>query len=242
MADCLNCGQALTAGARYCHACGQSTRILRRPWLQALREVLDELFDLDGRMLQSLRLLLTQPGRLPLDYNSGRRAAHTSPVRMYLLISLLFFFVLPAIVPPTPEALPEHHFAVDLYSRGMFLLLPVYALILKLFYRRFFYLEHLVYSAYLFSAMFIAIGAMMAIEDLSNRYLLLLGVQFVILAYVLWYLVASLRTCYSEGWGKSALKALGVLLLFLPALGVSIEQVSQWGQGDADPLLRLIND
>jgi hypothetical protein len=90
--------------------------------------------------------------------------------------------------------------------------------------------------------MFIAIGAMMAIEDLSNRYLLLLGVQLVILAYVLWYLVASLRTCYSEGWGKSALKALGVLLLFLPALGVSIEQVSQWGQGNADPLLRLIKD
>jgi hypothetical protein len=144
MADCLNCGQALTERARYCPACGQSTRILRRPWLQALREVLDELFDFDGRMLQSLRLLLTQPGRLPLDYNDGRRVAHTSPVRMYLLISLLFFFVLPVIVPPTPEELPEHHFAVDLYSRGMFLLLPIYALLLKLFYRRFFYLEHLV--------------------------------------------------------------------------------------------------
>ena len=242
MADCLNCGQALTERARYCPACGQSTRILRRPWLQALREVLDELFDFDGRMLQSLRLLLTQPGRLPLDYNDGRRVAHTSPVRMYLLISLLFFFVLPVIVPPTPEAAPEHHFAVDLYSRGMFLLLPIYALLLKLFYRRFFYLEHLVYSAYLFSAMFIAIGAMMAIEELSNRYLLLLGVQLVILAYVLWYLAASLRTCYTEGWGKSVLKALGVLLLFLPVLGMSIELASHWGQGDSDSLLRLIND
>ena len=242
MADCLNCGQVLTGGARYCHACGQSTRILKRPWLQAAREVLDELFDLDGRMLQSLRLLLTQPGRLPRDYNDGRRAAHTSPVRMYLLISLLFFFVLPVILPPTPEEQPEHTLAVDLYSRGMFLLLPIYALLVKLFYRRFFYLEHLVYSAYLFSAMFIAIGVMMAIEELSNQYLLLLGVQFVILAYVLWYLVASLRTCYSEGWGKSALKAFGALLLFLPVLGMSIELASHWGQGDADPLLRLIND
>ena len=59
---------------------------------------------------------------------------------------------------------------------------------------------------------------------------------------MLWYLVASLRTCYSEGWGKSALKAFGALLLFLPVLGMSIELASHWGQGDADPLLRLIND
>ena len=29
MADCLNCEQALAEGARYCHACGQSTRILK---------------------------------------------------------------------------------------------------------------------------------------------------------------------------------------------------------------------
>jgi len=70
----------------------------------------------------------------------------------------------------------------------------------------------------------------------------LLEVEFVILAYVLWYLVASVRTCYSEGWGKSALKALGVLLLFLPVLGASIELASYWGQGDPDPLVRLIND
>jgi len=54
--------------------------------------------------------------------------------------------------------------------------------------------------------------------------------------------VASARTCYSEGWGKSALKALGVLLLFLPVLGASIELAGHWGQGDSDPLVRLIND
>jgi hypothetical protein len=38
------------------------------------------------------------------------------------------------------------------------------------------------------------------------------------------------------------LKALGVLLLFLPVLGMSIELASHLGQGDGDPLLRLIKD
>ena len=114
MPDCLNCARPLPAESRYCPACGQSTRIFRRPWLQVAREVLHELFELDGRMLVSLRLLLTRPGELPRDYNAGRRAAHTSPVRMYLLISVVFFFVLPAIVPPSPEGLPQHQFSIDL--------------------------------------------------------------------------------------------------------------------------------
>ena len=239
---CRNCSAAMPETARYCPACGQSARMFRRPWLQVLREVLHELFDLDGRMLVSLRLLLTHPGELPRDYNAGRRMAHTSPIRMYLLISVVFFFVLPAIVPPDPEGLPQQQFSIDLYSRGMFLLLPIYALLLKLFYRRFFYLEHLVYTAYLFSAMFIALGMLMAIEGPSDRYLAALVVQFVILLYVLWYLVTSLRVCYREGWGKSALKALAVLLLFLPVLGGSIELAGHWTGSEDDPVLRLISD
>ena len=241
MSDCLNCQRPLAEDDRYCPACGQSRKVLRRPWLRALRELLDELFDFDGRMLASLRLLLARPGVLPRDYNAGRRVAHTSPVRMYLLVSLAFFLVLPAILPPTPDNQPEHSFSVDLYSRGMFLLLPVYALLLKLFYRGHYYLEHLVYTAYLFSAMFIALGLMMAIEAPSDRWRTVMALQFVLLAYVLWYLVGSLRVCYGEGWGRSALKTLGILLLFLPVLGASIELASHWGQAE-DPLVRALRD
>lgn len=242
MHPCLNCERPLPGEARFCPACGQSVRVFRRPWLQVFRELLHELFELDGRMLVSLRLLLTRPGLLPLDYNNGRRVAHTSPVRMYLVISLVFFFVLPAIVPPAPEGLPQHNFSVDLYSRGMFLLLPVFALVLKLFYRRAFYLEQLVHTAYLFSAMFIALGVLMALEGAADRYLAVLGVQFVLLIYVLWYLVTSLRVGYAESWWRSGLKALGVLLLFLPVLGVSIELASHWEGSASDPVVRLIKD
>jgi len=242
MSSCLNCQGTLPAAAKYCPACGQSVRILRRPWLRALREVLDELFDFDGRMLVSLRLLLTRPGELPRDYNEGRRVAHTSPLRMYLLISLLFFFALPAILPPAPEGAPEQEFSVELYSRGMFLLLPIYGLILKLFYRRCFYLEHLVYTAYLFSAMFLALGVMMAMEGAAEKSYWAFGLQLLSLAYVLWYLVASLRVCFGGGWGVSVLKLVGILLLFLPVLGGAIEFASQWGAGDEDAVVRMFKD
>ena len=64
----------------------------------------------------------------------------------------------------------------------------------------------------------------------------------VVLAYTLWYLVTSLRVCYGEGRGKSILKALGVLLLFLPVLGISIELASHWEGSESDPVMRLIKD
>jgi hypothetical protein len=49
-------------------------------------------------MLVSIRYLLTRPGFLSFEYINGRRLSYTSPVRMYLLISLVFFFILPLLL------------------------------------------------------------------------------------------------------------------------------------------------
>ena len=95
---CANCRTVMPAGAAFCPACGQSVKPLSRPWLEFAREMLDELLDYDGRMLRSLRLLLTRPGFLSAEYIGGRRAAYTPPIRLYLVVSLLFFLVLPLIL------------------------------------------------------------------------------------------------------------------------------------------------
>jgi len=189
--------------------------------------LLSELFDLDGRMLVSLRLLLTRPGQLPDEYNRGRRVAYTSPLRMYLLISLLFFFVLPMILPVAAlEPNPSHQFSVDLYSKGMFLLLPVYALLLKLFYRQSYYLAHLVYATYLFSAMFIVFALMLSIEVAADRHLAVMLLQVALLLYMAAYFLISLRVCYRESWLKTSIKGFGLLIIFLPLLAGSIELAS----------------
>jgi hypothetical protein len=219
----------LSADARFCDACGQSVKQFSRPWLEIVREVVKETLDLDGRMFQSLSLLMTRPGFLSTEYIRGRRVAYTPPVRMYLVISLLFFLVLPLILPEPRNVSPDHQFSVDLYSKGMFVMLPVFALLLKLFYRRFFYWDHLVFSIYLFSASYIVFAFLLSLETLADQYLLVALVQIVLLLYMVGYWLLALRNVYEENWLRTVFKFFGLLLLFLPALAILIESVSHAG-------------
>ena len=50
-----------------------------------------EVFDIDGRMSLSLRTLLFKPGELTLECARGRRSRYAPPLRLYLVISSLFF-------------------------------------------------------------------------------------------------------------------------------------------------------
>lgn len=224
---CKNCDHALPEQAEFCPHCGQSIRELRQPWLSAASEMLDELFNVDGRMLQSARWLVTKPGYLASEYVRGRRVSITSPVRMYVVVSLLFFFVLPLALPPRPElAASDHQFSVDLYSKAMFVLLPLFALLLKLFYRKRYYLEHLVFTAYLFSAMFIGFALMISFESLADRHVVFMILQTVIMIIMVVYGVIALRTMYEESRTASILKFFGLFFAFLPLLVGAIELAS----------------
>jgi len=202
-------------------------KAISRPWLEFAKEMLAELLDFDGRMLRSMKLLLTRPGFLSYEYINGRRVAYTSPVRIYLVISLVFFFVLPLILPGSSVTSPDQEFSVDLYSKGMFLLLPVFALLLKIFYRQFFYIDHLVFTVHLFSAMFIVFAIVLSIETLADRYILVMLVQVIFLIYMLAYFVIALHTFYRESWLKSILKFFALQLIFLPILAITIELASR---------------
>ncbi len=222
---CANCREVLPEQATYCPVCGQSVKEITRPWRDAFRELLAELLDFDGRMLLSLRLLMTRPGFLSYEYINGRRVSYTSPIRIYLVISLVFFFVLPLILPDVTVTNPEHKFSADLLSQAMFLLLPLFALLLKIFYRKTFYLAHLVFAVHLFSAMFIVFALTMSMESAADRYTAVMLLQLVLLVYVIAYFIVALRTNYQEGWLKSVLKFLALLMIFLPVLGGVIELV-----------------
>ncbi len=226
---CKNCDELLKENARYCPSCGQSVRMFSRPWLEMARELLAETLDWDGRMLRSLGFLLSRPGFLSQEYIAGKRVTYTSPVRMYLVISLLFFLVLPMILPPPTNVSPDHKLSVDLYSKGMFVMLPVYALLLKIFYRRYYYMDHLVFTVHLFSASYIVFAIMLSIETLADRYLLVMMLQLLVLAYMVGYVLLALHRVYAESWPVTVLKSLGLLLLFLPALAVLIEVSSHVG-------------
>tara|TARA_R110000868_G_scaffold11516_4_gene56314 strand:+ start:83 stop:1156 length:1074 start_codon:yes stop_codon:yes gene_type:complete len=86
---CANCGAPLTGP--FCAACGQSQADLRRPALSLVTDFLDGAIAWDGLFLTTFRGLYLRPGRVARDYVEGKRARYSSPVRIYLIMTLILF-------------------------------------------------------------------------------------------------------------------------------------------------------
>ncbi|TCC90429.1 DUF3667 domain-containing protein [Pedobacter frigiditerrae] len=99
---------------------------------------------------------------------------------------------------------PEEKFLEDFIHnipKMMFLLLPMFALILKLVYinKKRYYYEHLIYSFHLHSAIFLSILATMLLQWLFGFIYDIdawLGILCAI--YIIWYIYRSLRTFYGS--------------------------------------------
>jgi len=76
---------------KYCATCGQKDQPLPPDLHHFLHDVTHELLHLDGKILQSLKLLIFAPGRLTIDYWDGRRAGQVTPLRLYLVASVVMF-------------------------------------------------------------------------------------------------------------------------------------------------------
>ena len=86
---CRNCGSTI-AGA-YCAACGQAADV-RIPTLgRFLADVVDDLYSFDSRFWRTLLPLVFRPGFLSQEFLGGRRVRYLPPLRLYLVLSLLFF-------------------------------------------------------------------------------------------------------------------------------------------------------
>lgn len=90
---CPSCGH--DRPDRFCPACGEERVVpdelsVRRMIAAALKES-----PLDSRIVRTLIALFRRPGHLTAEYIRGRREPYVRPFRMYLLISIVFFFVIP---------------------------------------------------------------------------------------------------------------------------------------------------
>lgn len=88
---CRNCGTALQGP--YCHRCGQHDFDFHRSFGHVALEALENFLHFDGKLLRNMVTLLFSPGRLTDEFNQGRRMSQMPPFRLYLFISVLFFFV-----------------------------------------------------------------------------------------------------------------------------------------------------
>ncbi|MEM1246194.1 MAG: DUF3667 domain-containing protein [Acidobacteriota bacterium] len=98
---CPNCGAEVSGN--YCSECGQALRDPRRPGGAMLLEMAREALSLDGKLLRTLRALLV-PGLLSLFFVEGKRASYVTPVRLYLVTSLLFFLLVGIPAPDVSRA------------------------------------------------------------------------------------------------------------------------------------------
>jgi hypothetical protein len=94
---CLNC-QTIMQGP-YCFQCGQHEKSSIRHFGVFVRDVIDDVFNLDSRAVRTIKPLLFSPGFLTTEYLSGRRMRYVPPLRLYVIASLMFFLLVGLIVP-----------------------------------------------------------------------------------------------------------------------------------------------
>ncbi len=96
---CLNCGRSLPDFENYCPDCGQENKDQKVPVGVFLEELITSLFSFDGKFIRTLGVFLFKPGTLTRSFNSGQRKKYTHPIRLYLIFSLFYFFIIGFIIP-----------------------------------------------------------------------------------------------------------------------------------------------
>lgn len=89
-ARCENCGTALQGP--WCHVCGQHGHNPLRSVAHAVEEVFESFWHVDGRIVRTLRDLCV-PGRLAANFLAGHRVRYLPPLRLFLILTVLTFFV-----------------------------------------------------------------------------------------------------------------------------------------------------
>jgi hypothetical protein len=107
---CRNCAAPLNG--QFCARCGQRALPPHPTVRELVGDAYGELAGWDGKFVQTVRLLVQRPGLLTQDVIEGRRARYLSPVRLYLMCSVLYFLISAGV--PRPDVEFEVGAGVDL--------------------------------------------------------------------------------------------------------------------------------
>lgn len=91
---CLNCEQQLEANHTFCPNCGQENTRQQLSIKDFVGDFMSNYLAFDSKLGRSLHHFFLRPGYLTRRYNEGKRVRYVHPVRLYLIISVLFFFLL----------------------------------------------------------------------------------------------------------------------------------------------------
>lgn len=232
IAECKNCQQPLINNAQFCATCGQSAKSLHRPIKSVIADTLHETLDIDGRLMLTLKTLLFKPGKLSFDYNSGKRVKYTPPLRMYLVISIVFFLIMAQVDLSTEisEAYQRNTEAqldaiYALLPKLMFILLPLFALILKILYRNTFYISNLVFAVHFHCFAYIILAVMLPLESIETIHPIFVAMEIPLFFYLIYYLAKAMKLNYHQSWPKTAGKMLILMVAYMSLIMLSIETI-----------------
>ena len=142
-------------------------------------------------------------------------------MRLYLVISLLFFVLAAWVVGQgalltegqtlATDAAEQARLVADHLARLMFILLPLFALLLKLAFHNRLYFDHLIHSLHLHSVAYIVLALMLPIEPIADESVVALMLQLALFAYLLGSFIVSVRRVYDVSWLAASVRAAGIL-------------------------------
>lgn len=93
MTKCQTCGH--TVEVEYCTTCGEKRFDPSQLSIaHFISQLMYSITNVDGKFFHSLRLLLSKPGMLTLNYLSGVRKLVLTPFQLFVLINIFYFFLL----------------------------------------------------------------------------------------------------------------------------------------------------
>jgi hypothetical protein len=104
---CLNCGTPLQG--HYCYHCGQQDAPAQEDLSHFLKHFMEDVFHFDSKFARTFFPLLFRPGFLTKEYLSGKRASYFHPIRMFLFLSFVYFFIM----------LSFSHFEINTHQNGI---------------------------------------------------------------------------------------------------------------------------
>ena len=278
---CLNCGSALSGS--FCSECGQRAAPPHPSLRELGGEAFAELSGWDGKVAETVRALLRKPGKLTIEFLEGRRARYLSPLRLYLMCSVIYFLIAASaptnlrssivITPGSPIEGGSRQNVVDAdksagltaeeraqiarmidkspsllkplmrrvsgdakafqnemfasLPKALFALLPVFAGILTLFYRKRRFAEHLYFAFHLHAFIFIALS-LAAVSRLAHVMPIQAAVGIGVLVWLPIYAHLAFRRVYGGTHGGLFLKEIGIGALYVAASIPAIFVLAIW--------------
>jgi hypothetical protein len=92
--ECANCHHTFNEVNNYCPNCGQENHTHKLPIKHFAIELVESLTHFDTKIFRTFKEMVTKPGLVTKNYNSNKRARYVPPIRIYVFMSFIFFFLI----------------------------------------------------------------------------------------------------------------------------------------------------